>query len=314
MHNKPKIFFMGTPDFAVPCLQRILDRGYPVVGVFTQPDKPKGRGYKLVAPPVKELALTYNIPVFQPVKLRDGTALAQIQSCGPDLIVVVAYGRLLPREILESAPLGCVNIHGSLLPKYRGAGPIQWSVINGEEKTGVTSMFMAEGLDTGDMILKLETPIGPEESYGELQDRLSLLGADCLEQTLELFEQGRVPREPQDDGQSSYAPMLDKELARLDFSKPAAQLHNLIRGLSPWPVAWTSLNGKRLKVHRARIAPDAAGGPDQAGLLLDDRRFVVGCGEGALELLEVQLEGAKRMDAGDFLRGRRLEKGQRLGE
>lgn len=314
MHNKPKIFFMGTPDFAVPCLQRIIDRGYPVVGVFTQPDKPKGRGYKLVAPPVKELALTYSIPVFQPTKLRDGTALAQIQECGPDLIVVVAYGRKLPMEILESAPLGCINIHGSLLPKYRGAGPIQWSVINGEEKTGVTSMFMAEGIDTGDMILKRETPIDPEESYGQLHDRLSLIGADCLEQTLELFVEGTVPREPQDDAQSSYAPMLNKELARLDFSKPASQLHNLIRGLSPWPVAYTTLDGKLLKVHRARLAPDWSGGREAAGVLLDDRRLVVGCGEGALELLEVQLEGARRMDAGDFLRGRRLEKGRRLGE
>lgn len=306
-----KIVFMGTPDFAVPCLQRLIDMGQDIAGVFTQPDKPKGRGYQMMPPPVKELALKHNLPVFQPAKMRDGEALGIIKELAPDLIVVVAYGKILPKDILDAPKLGCINVHGSLLPKYRGAGPIQWSIINGEEVTGVTTMFMAEGLDTGDMILKMETPIGEEETAGELFDRLCIIGADCLEQTIKLFESGKpVPREVQDDAKSSYAPMLDKELSKLDFTKSARELHNLIRGVSPWPVAHTAFRGKLLKVHKARIAYDLTG---KAGTILDEKRMIVGCGDGAIELLEVQAEGAKRLPASDFMNGKRIQMGEQLG-
>ena len=302
-----KIVFMGTPEFAEASLQKLLETDHQIVGVFTQPDKPKGRGYKLVAPPVKELALAHNIPVFQPQKMRDGTALEILQELQPDLIAVVAYGKILPKEILELPRYGCINVHGSLLPKYRGAGPIQWSVINGESVTGVTTMYMGEGLDTGDMILKKETPIGENETYGELHDRLKEIGAQALVETIELIEQGKAPREVQDDSLSSYAPMLDKQIARLDFTKDAQTLHNLICGLSPWPVAHTTVDGKLLKVHRAVLAD----GKGQPGEVIDSKKFIVACKEGALELLEVQLEGGKRMKGEDFLRGRKPKK---LGE
>ena len=302
-----KIVFMGTPEFAEASLQKLLETDHQIVGVFTQPDKPKGRGYNLVAPPVKELALAHNIPVFQPQKMRDGTALEILQELQADLIAVVAYGKILPKEILELPRYGCINVHGSLLPKYRGAGPIQWSVINGESVTGVTTMYMGEGLDTGDMILKKETPIGENETYGELHDRLKEIGAQALVETIELIEQGKAPREVQDDSLSSYAPMLDKQIARLDFTKDAQTLHNLIRGLSPWPVAHTTVDGKLLKVHRAVLAS----GKGQPGEVIDSKKFIVACKEGALELLEVQLEGGKRMKGEDFLRGRKPKK---LGE
>ena len=292
-----RIVFMGTPEFAQASLQKLIETGHNIVGVFTQPDKPKGRGYKLVAPPVKELALEHNIPVYQPEKMKDGTALSILKELNPDLIAVVAYGRILPKDILELPKHGCINVHGSLLPKYRGAGPIQWSVIDGEPVTGVTTMYMGEGLDTGDMILKKETPIGENETYGELHDRLKEIGAEALVETIALIEQGKAPREKQDDSLSSYAPMLDKKIAKLDFNKPAQQLHNLIRGLSPWPVAHTTVGGKLLKVHRAVLSS----GKGEPGAVIDNKKFIVACKEGALELLEVQMEGGKRMKGEDFL-------------
>ena len=222
---------------------------------------------------------------------------------------MVAYGKILPKEILELPKYGCVNVHGSLLPKYRGAGPIQWSVINGEPVTGVTTMYMGEGLDTGDMILKKETPIGENETYGELHDRLKEIGAQALLETLDLIEEGKAPRVKQDDSLSSYAPMLDKKIAKLDFTKPAAELHNLIRGLSPWPVAHTTCNGKLLKVHRAILhdRDGSSGGGNKPGAVIDRKKLIVACGQGSLELLEVQLEGGKRMSGEDFLRGRKPE-------
>ena len=305
-----KIIFMGTPDFAVPTLKKLYDSGYEVQAVFTQPDKPKGRGYKLVPPPVKELALAHQIPVFQPQKMRDGQALEILQQLQPELIAVVAYGKLLPKEILELPKYGCINVHGSLLPKYRGAGPIQWSIIDGEKTTGVTTMYMGEGLDTGDMILKKETPIGENETYGELHDRLAVIGAQALVETVDLLEQGKAPREKQDDALSCYAPMLDKKIAKLDFAQPATKLHDLIRGLSPWPVAHTTFEGKLLKVHRAVVA-QAQGDCGPAGKVLDSKKLIVACGSGALELQQVQLEGGKRISGEDFMRGR---KAQQLGE
>ena len=278
--------------------------------MFTQPDKPKGRGYKLVPPPVKELALAHQIPVFQPQKMRDGQALEILQQLQPELIAVVAYGKLLPKEILELPKYGSINVHGSLLPKYRGAGPIQWSIIDGEKTTGVTTMYMGEGLDTGDMILKKETPIGENETYGELHDRLAVIGAQALVETVDLLEQGKAPREKQDDALSCYAPMLDKKIAKLDFAQPATKLHDLIRGLSPWPVAHTTFEGKLLKVHRAVVA-QAQGDCGPAGKVLDSKKLIVACGSGALELQQVQLEGGKRISGEDFMRGR---KAQQLGE
>lgn len=305
-----RIVFMGTPDFAVPSLQRLLDDGYEIAGVFTQPDKPKGRGYKLAPPPVKELALQHQLPVFQPEKMKDGTALGILQELAPELIVVVAFGRLLPKEILELPRYGCVNVHGSLLPKYRGAAPVQWSVLNGDQTAGVTTMYMAEGLDTGDMILSRSVEVGPDETSGELYARLADLGADALSETVRLIAKGEAPRTPQDDTASCYAPMLTKELARIDFTKSAAEVLNLVRGMNPWPVAHTLLGGKLLKVYRARIVD----GSGALGCVVDSHRLIVACSNGAVELLEIQAEGSKRMLAADYLRGHPVAAGSFLGE
>lgn len=309
------IVFMGTPDFAVPCLGRIIGDGYTVSGVFTQPDKPVGRHQTLTPPPVKKLALERGIPVYQPAKLRDGTALEILRGLDPDLIVVVAYGRILPKEILDCPRLGCVNVHGSILPKYRGAAPIQWTVLNGDETAGVTTMFMAEELDAGDTILTMTTPVGEEETSGELYDRLAPLGAECLSRTLGMFARGEeVPRNPQDHEKMTLAPMLEKSMGKLDFSKTAGELHNLIRGLNPWPSAWTTAGGKRLKVLRSRVA-ERQGTQGAPGEVLSGpgEQFLVACGQGTLALTEVQLEGKKAMPGATYLAGARLE-GQRLGE
>ena len=303
------IVFMGSPEFDVPCLQKLLDAGYPVTGVFTQPDKPKGRGYKLLPPPVKELALQHHIPVYQPATLKSDEAFAALQGCAPDLIVVVAYGKLLPERVLELPRYGCINVHASLLPKYRGAGPIQWAVLNGEAETGVTTMRMAEGLDTGDMLEQSRTPIGENETADELYTRLSHIGADTLLTTLRKLENDALLRTPQQDAQSSYAPMLDKSLCPIDFTKDARAVHNQIRGLSSWPAAQTTYKGKRLKVYESRLVPMDG----EPGTVLDPKKFIVACGKGAVQLLSVQYEGGKRMPADAFLRGRPAEKGEKLG-
>ena len=250
---------MGTPDFAVPTLRALLGSTHEVVGAFSQPDRPKGRGYKLVPPPVKELALSHGVPVYQPVKMRDGTALEILKKLKPDVIVVAAYGRILPKEILELPAYGCINVHASLLPRYRGAGPVQWSVINGEKITGVTTMFMGEGLDTGDILEQTQTAIGSEETAGELMDRLADLGAQLLLHTLTLLESGKAVRTVQDEALATYAPMLQKSDGELDFSQPAQKLHDRIRGVSPWPSAYSYLDGKRIKVHKSALLPDLSG-------------------------------------------------------
>ena len=304
-----KIVFMGTPDFAVPCLQALLDHPYDVVGVFTQTDKPKGRGYQLAQSPVKELAVSRGIPVFQPKTLRDGEALAQLQTLQPDLIIVVAYGKILPREILDLPRLGCINVHGSLLPKYRGAGPIQWAVLNGETVTGVTTMYMADGIDTGAMLESASLEIEPDETADELRSRLSLLGAKLLLSTVEKAEQGRLEPKEQDEALATHAPMLSKELSQIDFSKPAREVHNLIRGLSSWPAAYTFYQGKRLKVYRSHLVQ----GTGEPGTLLDSKHFVVACGEGAVQLTEVQYEGSRKMSGEDFLRGKKPGEHEVLG-
>ena len=311
-----RIVFMGTPEFAVPSLKRLLEDGHTVAGVFTQPDKPKGRGHKLAPPPVKELAAAHGIPVYQPVSLRKPEAAQLIRELAPEVMIVVAYGKLLPPAVLEIPPRGCINVHASLLPKYRGAGPIQWSVLNGETVTGVTTMYMAEGLDTGDMLLQAQTAIGENETAGELHDRLSLMGAELLSETLVRLEAGNLTPVPQDAALHTYAPMLTKEMSPLDFQKPAAELHNQIRGLSPWPCAETFLQGKRLKIYRSEIVHTNTSEKQNfsCGTVVDNREFVVACGEDALKLTEVQYEGSRRMSGSEFLRGKHVEPGERLGE
>ena len=305
-----RVVFMGTPDFAVPSLQKLLDAGFEACAVYTQPDKPKGRGHKLQAPPVKELALRHEIPVFQPASLRKEEVQQELQSFQPDVIVVVAYGKILPKAVLDLPRLGCINVHGSLLPKYRGAAPIQWTVINGDGTGGVTTMFMGEGLDTGDMLLKAETPVGAEETAGQLFDRLKDLGADLLLETLEKLERGKLTPVPQNEEDATHAPMLSKELSVIDWSKPARELHDLIRGLNPWPSAYSYLDGKKLKIHASRVAE----GSGEAGKAFSkDGNLLVYCGKDALELTEIQTENGKRMDGKSYLLGHPLNKDSRFG-
>lgn len=306
-----RIVFMGTPDFAVPSLQALIDAGHEVCAVYTQPDKPQGRKQILTAPPVKTLALEHDIPVFQPNTLKNEDEQARLRELAPEVIIVVAYGKLLPKAVLDIPPHGCINVHGSLLPRWRGAAPIQWAVIAGDEKAGVTTMQMAEGLDTGDMLLTYETTVGETETAGELFDRLAQAGAELLTQTLVKLDE--ITPRPQDDAQSCYAHMLDKQMAVIDWSRSAHEIDCLIRGLNPWPIALTTLSGERLKV----FAAEKAAGNGEPGTVLEadpKKGLTVACGEGALRLTEIQLVGGKRMKATDFLRGHSLEVGVKLGE
>ena len=303
-----RLIFMGTPEFSAPAIDALLEAGHEIAAVFSQPDKPKGRGYNLTPPPVKVKALEHGIPVYQPTTMKDGEALQIFRDISPDVAVVIAYGRILPKEILEAPKYGCINVHASLLPKYRGAAPIQWSVIDGQPKTGVTTMQMDVGLDTGDMLMKCETAIDPDETAGELHDRLSLMGAKLIVDTLAALEQGALTPQKQDDSQSCYAKMLTKELCAVDWHKSAKEIHDQIRGLSPWPVATAVLEGKKLKLHRSAIA--AQGSETAAcGEIISLDPLTVQCGEGAVALLEIQAEGKKRMNAQDYLRGHPIETG-----
>lgn len=304
-----RIVFMGTPDFAVPSLQALIDAGHDVCAVYTQPDKPQGRKQILTAPPVKTLALEHDIPVFQPNTLKNEDEQARLRELSPEVIIVVAYGKLLPKAVLDIPPHGCINVHGSLLPRWRGAAPIQWAVIAGDEMAGVTTMQMAEGLDTGDMLLTYETKVGETETAGELFDRLAQSGAELLIQTLVKLDE--ITPRPQDDAQSCYAHMLDKQMAVIDWSKSAHEIDCLIRGLNPWPIALTTLSGERLKV----FAAEKAAGNGEPGTVLEadpKKGLTVACGEGALGLTEIQLVGGKRMKATDFLRGHAIEVGTKL--
>ena len=298
---------MGTPDFAVPCLKALVDAKHNVQAVFTQPDKPRGRGNKLVPTPVKKFTIECNIPVYQPTSLRKGndaeSSLQVLQELNPDLIVVVAYGQILPKSILDLPKYRCINIHASLLPKYRGAGPIQRCILDGETLTGVTSMYMEEGLDTGDMLIKEEITIVKNMIADELHDALSEMGADVLLKTIQAIEDGSIVRTPQDDSKSTYAKMITKEMSHLDFSKSAQEVHNIIRGIT----GFTSLNGKRLKVFRSEILEKTSSEP--FGTIVDTSNFTVVCGDGkCIKFNEVQLEGSKRMDTKVFLRGKKLDK------
>lgn len=295
------IIFMGTPEFAVPCLERLIADGHTVSLVVTQADKPKGRGQKLTPPPVKETAMAHGIPVFQPHSLKTEENQAVLRQHDPDLIVVVAYGKILPKAVLDLPKHGCINVHASLLPKYRGAAPIQWAVLNGETVSGVTTMFMDVGLDTGDMLQKAECPIGPDMTASELHDALSVLGAQLLSETVTALNAGTLNREKQDDTQSCYASMLDKSMCPLDFNKTAWQLHNQVRGLNSWPSATVEYGGKKLKIHRTKVGESCTAA---AGTVIDLDPVTVACGENtSLILCEVQYEGGKRMAAADFFRG-----------
>lgn len=299
-----RIVFFGTPDFAVPALAALVEGGWQVAGVFTQPDKPKNRGMKLAPTPVKEYAMSCDIPVFQPATLRDGGALEVLRGLAPDLIVVAAYGKILPADILDLPPKGCVNIHSSLLPKYRGAAPINWAILNGEGRTGVTLMYMAQGLDTGDILSQAETEISLEEDAAQLHDRLAQMGARLLLDTLPALEAGTVKARPQDDALSCYAPMLSKELSPIDWGKTARQIHDQVRGLVPWPSAVTQLDGVRCKVWKTALTHETSGKAPGSVVQADRRGLKIACGDGQmLEILELQPDGKKRMPASAFLAG-----------
>ena len=306
-----KLIFMGTPEFAVPTLDAVIAAGHNVAAVFTQPDKPAGRGQKLTPPPVKVRALELGLPVYQPVSIkRDEEVQALIENIGADCIVVAAYGKLLPQRVLDAATHGCFNVHSSLLPKYRGAAPINWAVINGEKESGVTIMKLDIGMDTGDILIRQKTDIGENETAGELHDRLAVMGAGLLTEALVMAENGTLEPIKQDDAFACMAPMLDKSLAVIDWSRPAQEIHDLVRGLQPWPVALTMLDGKRLKIHRTTVEPDMSG---SAGEILSQKPFIAACGSGALRILELQGEGGKRMSAEDYLRGHPVTEGTILG-
>lgn len=298
-----RILFMGTPEFAVASLKRLVEDGHQVCGVFTQPDKPKNRGHKMSFSPVKEYALTVGIPVYQPLKMRDGAALDIVRELAPELIVVAAYGKLLPEDILNTPPYGSINVHSSLLPKYRGAAPINWAILNGERVTGVSIMYMAKELDAGDVILCRETPIDPDEDAQALTARLALLGADALAEAVEQLKNGTAQRTVQDHSAFTYAPMLDRSLSPMDFTRSAQQLHDQVRGLIPWPCASMTLDGRTVKVYRTAIGGEtalAAGRIAEAG----KQGLAIACGDGRLlRVLELQAEGGKRMAAADYLRG-----------
>lgn len=306
-----KILFMGTPDFAVPSLEVLINSGHEVSCVFTQTDKPVGRKQILTFSKVKECAIKNGIEVYQPKTLRTEESINKVKEISPDVIVVVAYGKILPKEILDYPKYGCINIHGSLLPKYRGAAPIQWSVINGEKEAGVTSMFMDVGLDTGDMLIKKSTEILPNETSGELYDRLKVIGAKVLIETLNNLQENKIQRIKQDDSQMTLAPMLSKELSSIDFNKSAKEIHNLIRGLNPWPIAKTILKGKGLKIYKSEVSNEKGSTPGEIVSIIP---LVVSCGNGqSIELKEVQLEGKKRMAAKDFVPGAHIKVGDTLG-
>ena len=301
-----RVVFMGTPDIAATCLKKILDDGFEVVGVYTQPDRPKGRGMKMVFSPVKELAIAHNIPVFQPENFREDATIEEFAALKPDVCAVVAYGRILPQRILDIPTCGCINIHASILPQYRGSAPYQWAVLDGCKETGVTAQHMVWEMDAGDVIDVAKTEIGENETAGELLDRLAVLGADLLSKTLARAKCGdKCCGCPQDKSQVSFAPMLDKSMCPIDWNKTARQVHDQVRGLHPWPVATANLGGTLFKIHQTVIC-EGSGKPGQI-LELTKTGLIVACGEGAVEILSLQAEGGKRMAAPDYFRGHPLE-------
>ena len=299
-----RVVFMGTPDIAATCLKKILADGFEVVGVYTQPDRPKGRGMKMVFSPVKEVAIAHNIPVFQPENFRSDEDVQTLADLKPDVCAVVAYGRILPQRVLDIATHGNVNIHASLLPQYRGSAPYQWAVLDGLTETGVTAQHMVLQMDAGDIIDVAKTPIGENETAGELLERLAVLGADLLSRVLKKFENGSPEGMKQEESQVSFAPMLDKNMCPIDWTKTARQVHNQVRGLHPWPVATMELKGQKFKVHATAVV-DGEGKPGEI-LGLTKTGLKIACGEGAIEVRSLQAEGGKRMNAPDYFRGHPL--------
>ena len=310
-----KVVFIGTPDFAAVSLKHLLaDPLFSIVGVVTQPDRPKGRGQKMAMPPVKELAKAFGIEVLQPEKVSDPAFVSLLAKYKPDVIVVVAFGQKIPKEILDMPPLGCINVHGSLLPKYRGASPIHRAIMNGESETGITTMYMSEGWDEGDIIYLSRVKIGPDETVGELHDRLAEEGGKLLVKTLHDLHDGIAPRIPQNHAEATYAPKLKPEETIINWSASSRQIHNQVRGMNPWPVAKTSINGLHLKIWA--VQPDEHNTGEKSGQIIEKSKNVlkVACGLGTVNILELQPENGKRMRIGDFLQGYPLEKGQIFGE
>ena len=300
-----RVVFMGTPDIAATCLKKIIADGFEVVGVYTQPDRPKGRGMKMVFPPVKDVAIAHNIPVFQPENFREDETVEQLKALQPDVVAVVAYGRILPQRVLDIVPQGFINIHASVLPQYRGSAPYQWAVLDGLTETGVSAQFMVHAMDAGDVVGVAKTPIGPDETAGELLDRLAVLGADLLSETLAKYEKKELIPVPQDESKVTMAPMLDKSMCPIDWTKTAQQIHDKVRGLHPWPVATMELKGAKFKVHATKIVP----GHGQPGEILGVTKtgLKIACGDGAIEVTSLQAEGGKRMAAPDYFRGHPLD-------
>lgn len=309
-----KIVYMGTPDFAVFALSELINSKHEVVAVFSQPDKAKGRSNKLVFTPVKECALKHDIPVYQPEKLREAENVDLLKNINPDVIVVAAYGQILSEEILNIPKYGCINIHASLLPKYRGAAPIEWSIINGEKETGVTTMYMEKGLDTGDMIDKTVVAIEPDDTGLTLHDKLAEAGSKLILETLDKLENNTAKRTKQNDEESCYASMLDKKMGKLDFTKSATELERLIRGLIPWPCAYTSIDGKNVKLYLAQVKETGVNDNPGEIIEINKKNFVIACGEDALIIKSLQPEGKKQMDAASYLNGNKLTVGMVAGE
>ncbi len=302
-----RVVFMGTPEIAAECLRRILSDGFQVVGVYTQPDRPKNRGMKLQPSPVKEVAMEHHLPVFQPEHFRDRETVEQLAALKPDVVAVVAYGRILPQSVLEIPGRGCVNIHASILPEYRGSAPYQWAVLDGKEETGVTAMYLCREMDAGDIIEISKTAILPDETAGQLLERLAGLGAALLSKTLGRLEQGKVDGTPQDGTKATYAPMLDKSMSPIDWNKTAKQVHDHVRGLHPWPVATAELCGTKFKIHSTVMIPGKPGARPGEILGLTKTGLQVACSEGAVEIRVLQADGGKRMAAPDYFRGHPLE-------
>jgi methionyl-tRNA formyltransferase len=302
--GKLRALFMGTPDFAVPCLEMLVKEGYYIAAVVTQPDRPKGRGQKLANSPVKETALAYNLPVLQPESIRTDDFYNQITALAPDIIIVVAFGHFLPKRILDIPAYGCINVHASLLPQYRGSAPIHWAIINGETITGITTMYMDVGMDTGDMILKAELPILPTDTTGSLHDKLKDLGAAVLADTLKQIAAGHAPRHLQNEAEATYARMLDRDTERIDWHQPAVALHNLVRGLNPWPVAYCSFQNKSMKIWKTNVYDESQPCTEPGRVVqITKEGLVVETGKGTIELLEVQPESKRRMKASDCVCG-----------
>lgn len=307
-----KILFMGTPDIASGCLQKLIDEKYDIIGVVTQPDKEVGRGKKIVFSPVKTVAIENNLPVYQPIKAREESFINEIKSLEPDVVVVVAYGQILSKEFLDIPKYGCINVHVSLLPKYRGAAPINWVIINGEEKTGVTTMYMDEGLDTGDIILQSEFDLNNQITAGELHDLMTVEGSKVLCETLDLIKKGEAKRIPQNHEEFTYAPMMNKELGHIDFSKTAKEVHNLVRGVNPWPSAYTTYMDKKIKVWETKVLDEKSDLEPGTIIKVDQDGIRVSTSDNVLLITQIQMPNKKRMEVKEFIKGNSLEIGTKL--